>query len=240
MKKLWLKKNLLIGLVVLVVALVGAGAAVPVMAQTGNENGPVNTDTGVYLDTPTLGRLAGALGIQSTDLITQLQVGRTLATIAKVKDISTATLVDAIIAPYIDEVALELKYGYITQEQSQAFLDTARQQANYILGQNLSVAPSSHYGYYGQNGGYWMGGYMPGYGWGMMGSGYGWGMMSPGYGSGMMVPGYGWGGYNNNQTPAPGSSPTPGIGGGGGMMGGGETGGGGGIGGIGGGMGGGY
>lgn len=60
MKRLWSKKKLLIGLVVLAVVLVGAGIAVPVLAASGN--GSVNTYSGVYLDSPTLVRLAGVPG----------------------------------------------------------------------------------------------------------------------------------------------------------------------------------
>lgn len=192
MNRLWSKKKLLIGLVVVAVALVGASIAVPVLAQTGNANGPVNTYNNVYLDSPTMARLAGVLGITPTELSNQLQTGKTLATIAQEKNVPATSLVDAIIAPYADQIASQLKYGYITQAQSQAFLDTARQQATYLLGQNLSVAPGNGNGYYsyGYCGAYGNGGYGPVYGWGMMGPG----MMG------------GRGGYYGNPTPAPGSN----------------------------------
>lgn len=188
MKKLLSKKKLLAGLVALALTVLAVGIAVPVMAQSGN--GPVTTSTGVYLDSPTLTRLAGVLGLTQTDLSNQLNAGKTLAQIALEKNVSAATLVDAIIAPYADQLASQLKYGYITQVQSQALLDAARQQAGNLLSQNLSVNQGSDNGYpgYGYCGGYMMGG--------AYGAGYGWGMMGPG----MMG---GWGGHYSNSTPAP-------------------------------------
>lgn len=219
MKRLLSGRKWVVGVLVLAVALVGVGIAIPVLASPRNApTAPVNTYGGVYFDSSTLARLAGILGLTPADLTSQLQSGKTLAQIAQSKNISTGTLVDAIVAPYADQVALQLKYGYITQEQSQSLLDAARQRANTLLTQDLSTSQGYSNGYFGGCGSYMAGGsYGPGYGWGMMGPG----MMG------------GWGGYYN-QPATPGTNPpttptTPGgttlpgqtyNGGGWGMMGG--------------------
>lgn len=192
MKRLWLKKKLLIGLIVLAVALAGVGIAVPVMAQTANGNGSVNAYTGVYLDSPTLVRLAGVLGITPAELGSQLQTGKTLATLAQEKNVPTSALVDAVVAPYTEQLASRVKYGYITEQQSQTLLNNTWQYANSLLTQNMSIPSGYNNGYYGYCSGSCGGNYSQGYGWGMMGPG----MMG------------GWGGYYNNQTPVPGSNPT--------------------------------
>jgi hypothetical protein len=195
MKRFWLKKKLLIGVVVLAVALLGFGITVPALAAPGNA--PVNN--GVYVDSPTLARLAAVLGLTPEELNTQLQTGKTLAQIAQEKNVLTATLIDAIIALYADQVALQVKYGYVTQERSRGLLDAARKHAGYLLEQNLASAQGYNNGYGGCGnwGGNMMGGnYGPGNGWGMMGNGI--------IGPGMMGE---WGGYNNPNT-TPGANPT--------------------------------
>jgi hypothetical protein len=206
--KNFLKRKWAVCLVVLAVVLVGIGIAVPVLAQTGNP--PVNVPGGVYLDQPTLERLATALGLTPAELTGQLQAGGTLATIAGEKEIATATLVEAIVAPHVDQLALQVKYGYLTEEQAQAVLQTAREQASLLLEQSLS-ARAGYNGGRGQCGGYSGDGQTgPGCGSGgitgpgMMG---GWG--------GIMGPGMmrGWGGASNNPgTVSPGQTSNRGTG----------------------------
>lgn len=191
MKRLWLTRKWLVGLAVLVVLVVGGGTAV--MAASGD--GPANTYTGVYFDSPTVERLAGALGLTPEELTGQLQTGKTLATIALELNIPAASLTEAITAPYAEHIALQVKYGYITQEQADARLETARQRAATLLEQDLS-STGSNAGWQQQmadncanamnnsDGATGTGGMMGGTGSGMMG-GTGSGMMS-GTGSGMM------------------------------------------------------
>ena len=64
-----MKKLMLIGVVVMVLSLM-VGLA-----------GPALADSTSYLDTPTLTRVAQALGISPAELTTSLQAGKTLARI---------------------------------------------------------------------------------------------------------------------------------------------------------------
>ncbi len=189
MNRNWLTKKWLIVLVAVGVVLVGLGIAVPVLAQARQPSTAVSS--GVYMDTPTLSRLATALGISQQSLIDQLKTGKTLAQIATEQNKSESSLVDAIVAPLADRLAIQVKYGYMTQDESQTVLQNARDQATSLLQQDLSKPGTGFYGCGNGAGGY--GGMMGGYG-GMMGGSYGQ------YGPGMMR---GWNGSNNGGTTTP-------------------------------------
>ncbi|MGI2336219.1 MAG: hypothetical protein ACRKGH_06220 [Dehalogenimonas sp.] len=186
-----LSKKWLIGIIIVAVGLLAVG--VPVLASSVNSSvGRVSTaymHNAIALDSTTLARLASILGLAPADLTTQLQTGKTLAVIAGEKNVPTATLVEAIIAPYVDHVALQVKYGYITQAQAQTLLDIARQAAGTILTQNLASTAGSNT-WAGFCGSYLNDGVNIGNGWSMMGSG-------------MIV---GWGGYDVSQMPVTGST----------------------------------
>lgn len=222
-KKVWIT-----GLVVLALGLIGA-VAVPALAQPGGQP-PVNT--GVYLDNPTLVRLAQVLGLTPEELTKQLQTGKTLAAIAETQKVPVEKLVQAIISPHADQVALRVRYGYLTQEEADQLLKAAQERATFLLGQNLAAGDGN--GYLGNcddmmaswNGtGHGLGGMMNGSN-SMMGPG---GMMNGSngmMGSGMMG---GWGGYGPNRGTTPNQNSTTGqlpngFIGRGGMMGGGMMG----------------
>lgn len=207
MKRKWLTKKWLIGLVAAGVLVVGLGVAVPALAQTRQPS--TTAASGVYMDTPTLARLATTLGITKQSLIDQLKTGKTLAQIADEQKKPQSSLVDAIVAPLADRLAIQVKYGYMTQDESKTVLQNARDQGTSLLQQDLSQPSSGSYGCGNAAGGY--GGMMGGYG-GMMG-GFG-GMMggaSGAYGPGMMG---GWNGSSNGgtTTPAPQTAPSTGRG----------------------------
>ncbi|MEL7562627.1 hypothetical protein [Dehalogenimonas sp. 4OHTPN] len=191
-----LPKKWLVGIVVVAVGLLAIG--VPVLASAGNNpfgtSGASNTYDTAGLDSPTLARVAGILGLTPADLTTQLQAGKTLAVIAGERNIPTATLVEAIIAPYAEQVALQVKYGYITQEQAQTILNAARQNAGNLLSQNLSSAGG--YNGLGHCGGYLGEGIGAGHGWGIMGPGMmgGWGNNAFNTTNGNAVPAQPWNG----------------------------------------------
>lgn len=220
MKRVWM-----IGLaVVVVVGLLMAGLATSVSAHNA-DNSSATTSSGVSLDQPTLTRLAQTLGLTPGELATRLQEGETLREIAADQNIPAEEVVEAILAPYRDELQLRVKYGYITQEQADALLQEAEEHARTMLDQDLSSQV--------EGGGYTGGGYtwedmardcssmmgsMMGGGWGgMMGSGWDmmWDMMSGGWngvqndwsgmgsymGGGMMGNGWGMmsGGWNDVQ-----------------------------------------
>lgn len=198
-----MKKIRLIGLAVVTVVLLVVGAAAPALAQSGDsDNGAY---AGAYMDGPTLARVAKALGLTPEELSTNLQAGETLAEIAQKQNVPEDTVIAAIVAPYTEQLKLQVRYGYLTQEQADALLETAREHASSLLEQNLSRT--------GGNADWWqemedycgsmMGNYggSTGYG-GMMGGGM-MGNYGGGYGS-MMGPGYG---YNDSTTGW--SAPTP-------------------------------
>ncbi len=193
MKRKLLTKKWLIALVAVGVMIVGLGIAVPALAQTRQPSTSVSS--GVYMDTPTLTRLATALGISQQSLVDQLKTGKTLAQIATEQNKPQSSLVDAIVAPLADRLAIQVKYGYLTQDESQTILQTARDQATNLLQQDLSKPGNGLYGCGNGAGGY--GGMMGGYG-GMMGGAYGQ------YGPGMMR---GWSGSDNGGTTTP-TTPT--------------------------------
>jgi len=100
-----MNKKLVIGLVVAALALAIVFAGAPVLAQTGT--GPANPGSGVYFDSPLLARLAEVLGLTPAELSTELQAGKTLTAIADEQGVPTEALVDAIVAPYADRLALQ-------------------------------------------------------------------------------------------------------------------------------------
>ncbi len=227
MKRKGVGQKWLVGIVAAGVLIVGTAIAVPVLAQPRQPQAGVSA--GVNLDNPTISRLATALGITPQALTDELKAGKSLAQIASENTKSESALVDALVAPLADRLALQVKYGYITQEQSQAALQNAQGQATAMLDRNLSTpasgTDSDGDGYYGC--GDLMSNYFGsgnGFGPGMMGGFYGYNGQGA-YGPGMM---WGWGngsvnpsipsGSNNDS----GATVTPGYGQNGyGMMGGG-------------------
>jgi hypothetical protein len=202
MKK-YLKKKWLIGAGVLALILLIIGITIPVIAAPGNSG--ASSYSNKYIDGPTVVRLAGVLGITPADLSGQLQSGKTLSILAQEHNVTPSSLEDAIVAPYADQLATQVKYGYLIQEQANTLLTNARNQAGYLLQKDISNQTQSDSqsdndnDYYGDCYDYMTSnGYGPAQGWG--------GFMGPG----MM---YGWGSnFNNSNTPqnsSPGSNNNP-------------------------------
>jgi hypothetical protein len=152
--------------------------------------------------------VANMLGTTVTDLEAQLKSGKTLVEIAGAKGISQDRLIESLMAPVKDEMALMLKYGFMTQTQ----VDTITQQMPAML--TLAVNSKLN------NPETWdlMQSMMQQYGGGMMG---GWGNSAqqsgtPGSGFGGMMGG--WGNSQstvtpNSQQPGTTNSPRSGFGG---------------------------
>jgi hypothetical protein len=139
-----MKKLLVVGLI-LVVTLLGVGFAAPVLAHS-PDDGETATSSGIYLDQPTLTRVAQALGLAQEELLTHLKAGESIAEIAADQNVPGDEVVEAIVAPYRDELQLQVKYGYITQEQADALLEQARDHARDLLDEDLSS--TEEYGSY--------------------------------------------------------------------------------------------
>lgn len=130
-----MKRILAIGAILTIVSLIGTVFAVPALAHSSEVGGDIS---GVYLDQPTLTRVAQVLGLTPDKLASHLQDGETLAEIAGEQGVSEDAVVAAIIAPYRDELKLRVTYGYITQEQADQFLGEAEKHARTLLNQNLT------------------------------------------------------------------------------------------------------
>ncbi len=131
-----MKKIIAIGAILAIVSLIGPVFAVPALAQS-SESGDISP---VYLDQPTLTRVAQALGLSPAELTASLQAGKTLAQIAADQKVAQEKVVEAIISPYRDELQLRVKYGYLTQQQFDSLLAEAQQHAQTLLQQDLSNA----------------------------------------------------------------------------------------------------
>ena len=113
--------------------------AVPALAHPFDRDYGTNGN-GIFLDSPALTRLAEALGLTPDELASRLQEGEILAQIAREQGIPEEELVEAIVSPHADQIALRVKYGYLTESQAETLLETARERATWLLEQDLSQA----------------------------------------------------------------------------------------------------
>jgi len=137
-----MRKWVWIGLAVLMVIALGIGGGTA-LANRYTDKVVIQETTqqwGGYLDNATLNRVAVVLGLTPAELTTQLQSGKTLAQLAKDKNVTSDKVVDAILAPHKDQLQLRVKYGYITQTQSDSYLATAKQQAEITLNRTFNTS----------------------------------------------------------------------------------------------------
>ncbi len=125
---------------------------------------------------PTIKRLADKIGISASDLAQQLKDGKSVVDAAAGKA-SEDDLVNVLLQPQTDTLNLQVKYGYLTQDQANSVQQYMTQRAKYQLEQK-GLFGSYGYGL----------GMMGGFG-GMMGGSFGYGGMMGGYGG--MMGGYG-------------------------------------------------
>jgi hypothetical protein len=69
---------------------------------------------------------AEKLGMTREELIAELQAGKTVADVAKEKDVALETIVEAIMAPRAERLAQLVTDGKLTQEQADTMLATMR------------------------------------------------------------------------------------------------------------------
>ncbi len=183
MKNTW-KIGLLVG--VLVLAL-GTGVGIAVAKTAGNGQTiqagyyAANNSTGAYANqnvnqwycggrggmmgylTP---QVASLLGLTQSDLQSQLVSGKTLADLAAAKNVSTDVLIQTMLGPYTDHLAIMVKYGYLTQAQADSYTQQATSRLQTVItskigtsggfggmmrgwlngGQNQTASPSGSYG----------------------------------------------------------------------------------------------
>ncbi len=76
---------------------------------------------------------ADKLGMELTDLLTELQNGKTIAALAEEKGVDTQTIVDAYLAQVKEKLDEKVANGDITQEQADSQLEQAKTRATEKL-----------------------------------------------------------------------------------------------------------
>ena len=138
-----------------------------------------------FLDRVTLQRVANLLGTTPVEVTTQLQGGKTLAQLAQAKEVTEQALTDTILQPVKDQLALQVKYGYLTQEEADARLQYEQTRTRELINTGFTSSPEDGYGPWQGRGFGGPGGMMGGFGGMMRGLG---GMMG---GFGDMMGGFG-------------------------------------------------
>lgn len=144
---------------------------------------------------------AETLGIEQTDLIAQLQEGKSIADIAAENDVALDTIVDAVIADRSEELAAAVEAGSLTQEEADAMLVLMRSHITEHLSATFQPRGFGFgQGFVDEDGdGFCDNCPMPGQGGGMFGQGMHGGMMGGhGHGHGMMQGGWGGNGWGQN------------------------------------------
>lgn len=167
--------GILAAVALLLVSVTGSALAAPPNPTPG----PSNYGFG-FLDGVTLQRVATLLGTTTDDVVGQLQQGQTLAQIAQAKNVTSQALTDTLLQSTKDQLDLQVKYGYMSQDRANATLQNEQTRVNNLI--NTAIGPNGNNGNNGYGYGPYGGGMMGGYG-GMMGGG--WGGMMNGFG-GMM------------------------------------------------------
>jgi hypothetical protein len=93
-------------------------------------------------------QVASLLGTTTADLTTQINSGKTLSEIANAKGVSNDQLIQTLMGPYLDHMAVNVKYGYLTQAQA----DIMAQQAQTRLQTVITGKISSSNGFWGNMG----------------------------------------------------------------------------------------
>ena len=125
---------------------------------------------GGYLTPALATRAAKVIGISTDDLVAQWRSGKSLAEIAQAKGISEDKLIDELLAPYRDMLAIQVKYGYLTQQEADQALAAAREATKAAVEQKGSESDATFRPWGGMMGG-WGPGWMHGFGrWGTPGT----------------------------------------------------------------------
>lgn len=138
-----------------------------------------------FLDQVTLKRVATLLGTTADNITGQLQQGQTLAQIAQAREVTSQTLTDTVLQPIKDQLDLQVKYGYLSQDQADNRLQYEQTRVGNIINTAIGSNADNSNGY-GPNGGGMMGGFG-----GTMGSGARGGLGGMMNGFGGMMGGFG-------------------------------------------------
>jgi len=138
MKKKWL----MIGTAVLLVA--GVASTAIVAAGQGGIDGAGDPalgfgQRGFRFGGDLLTILAEQLSMEQSELVTEIQAGKTIAQLAEENSVDTAAIVDAIVAAQQETLTAAVEAGRLTQAQADARLELARANAEALLDQPLNA-----------------------------------------------------------------------------------------------------
>jgi hypothetical protein len=110
-------------------------------------------------------QVATLLGTTVADLQSQLKSGKTLMDIAGAKGVSQDQLIKTMMAPFNDQMALMLKYGYLTQDQVNNMTAQMQQRLPTMVTSQINTGNGFGWGYMmqGNGNGYGPGSMMQGY-----------------------------------------------------------------------------
>ena len=162
-------KRMKMGIVALVIAVL-AISAVAVAAQTpsGTATPPAQGQTQGQPPAQGQGRpgrgqgmgmggefqvIADALGVDLATLRTDLQSGKTIADIAKEKNIELSTIVDAVVAKTQDNLKTAVTDGHLTQEQADAQIALLKADLNARFSQKMDANGRGGFGFGGRGDG---------------------------------------------------------------------------------------
>ena len=98
---------------------------------------------------------AEQLGMSQSDLVDELQAGKSIAEIATEKGVDAQTIADAYLAQVKEKLADAVTNGDITQKQSDAMLESmAEQVANQLEAACGGCLPGGFMGHGGRRGGF--------------------------------------------------------------------------------------
>jgi len=92
-----------------------------------------------------LDKAASIVGISESELRTQLESGKTLAEIAKSKNISQATLVDKLVAAAKTRIAAEVKAGRLTQARADEITQNLEARITEMVTHSLPMVMRGHH-----------------------------------------------------------------------------------------------
>lgn len=122
-------------------SLIGAIAFAPGLGLAMDEDldGPMLTICGGTADS--LDAAAGAIGISTSELVSELREGRTIAQVAEAHDVPVAEVVDAIVGAEQDRLDELVADGRITQEQADALSGDLEERATDLVNGDLAPFP---------------------------------------------------------------------------------------------------
>jgi hypothetical protein len=91
-------------------------------------------------------QVAQLLGTTQDDVKAQLAAGKTLADLAAAKNVTQEALIQTLLGPYTDHLALMVKYGYMTQAQADTLKQQATTRLQAVVASKIGTEPGAGFG----------------------------------------------------------------------------------------------